>query len=178
MKSAFILFLLLFNVSSFANEPAHFSGIIDSHNSVRAKHQQQPLSWSNSLASYAQKWVNHLATTESCAMIHRPNQGGGRFQQIHGENLFWASAESFGGGKVKQQVLTPKDIVKAWAEEESYYDYQTNKCQTGEDCGHYTQMVWHESKQVGCAIAVCPDKSQIWACNYSPRGNFIGEWPY
>jgi len=172
------LALLIINASSFAAEPAKFSGIIASHNTVRAKHQQQPLSWSNSLANYAQQWVNHLADTQNCEMIHRPNAGASKFKQTHGENLFWASAEQLGNGSNKLQHITAKDIVKAWAEEESFYDYQNNKCQTGEDCGHYTQMVWHESQQVGCAVAVCPDQSQIWACNYHPRGNYIGEWPY
>ncbi len=175
----FLLFVLLFtNVSIFATEPARFSGIIDSHNQVRAKHNQQPLIWSNSLAQYAQRWVNNLANTQNCEMIHRPNYSGGQFQQVHGENLFWASAIELATGQNQQQQFTPTEIVKAWAEEESFYDYQTNQCQAGQDCGHYTQMVWHESQQVGCAIAVCDDKSQIWACNYHPRGNYIGEKPY
>ena len=90
--------LLLINASSFASEPAQFSGIISSHNQIRAQYQQQPLSWSNTLANYAQQWVDHLAKTQNCEMIHRPNQNGGQFQQIHGENLFWASPETFSSG--------------------------------------------------------------------------------
>jgi len=176
--SALFLSLLITSNFGLSAEPAPFSGIVNLHNQVRSKHQQQPLRWSKSLANYAQKWVNHLAKTENCGMIHRPNQSGGQFQQVHGENLFWASAVEFGNGMKKLQPLTAKDIVKAWAEEENFYDYQKNTCKAGEDCGHFTQMVWHESQQVGCAIAVCPDQSQIWACNYHPRGNYIGEWPY
>ena len=175
----FLFVLLLFiNASSFASEAGKFEGIISLHNNVRAKHQQKPLSWSNSLALYAQQWVDNLASTQNCEMIHRPNNGDGRFKQRHGENLFWASALEHSNGENKSQVITAKEVVNAWAEEEQFYDYQNNKCQSGEDCGHYTQMVWHESQQVGCALAVCPDKSQIWACNYHPRGNYIGEWPY
>ncbi len=174
--------LLLINASSFASEPAQFSGIVSSHNKVRAEYKQQPLSWSNTLANYAQQWVDHLAKTQNCEMIHRPNENGGQFQQIHGENLFWASPEVISAGAntiiKKIQRFHPTEIVKAWADEADFYDYQNNKCQAGQDCGHFTQMVWHESKQVGCAKAICPDKSQIWACNYHPRGNYIGEWPY
>jgi pathogenesis-related protein 1 len=173
-----LLGLMLANTTTFAVEPAQFSGILDSHNQVRAKHNVQPLSWSNSLASYAQKWVDNLARTQNCEMIHRPNYNGGEFQQVHGENLFWASAIELATGQNQQQQFTPIEIVKAWAQEEDFYNYQTNQCQEGQDCGHYTQMVWHESQQVGCAIAVCADKSQIWACNYHPRGNYIGEKPY
>jgi len=170
--------LLLSNAPSFANEPAQFSGLIESHNLVREKHHVQPLTWSDSLAQYAQQWVEHLADTQNCEMIHRPNYGGGEFQQVHGENLFWASAIELATGQKQRQQFTPVEVVRAWAEEENFYNYQTNQCQEGEDCGHYTQMVWHESQQVGCAIAVCADKSQIWACNYYPRGNYIGERPY
>jgi pathogenesis-related protein 1 len=170
--------LLLLNSSSFASEPPQFRGILASHNEVRSKYQQQPLSWSETLAKYAQQWVDHLASTQNCQMIHRPNHGDDKFQQIHGENLFWASPEELRNGVKKLQPLTPKEIVQAWAEEVNFYDYQSNKCKEGQDCGHFTQMVWHESQQVGCAKAICPDKSQLWACNYYPRGNYIGEWPY
>ena len=170
--------MLLINGISFADETTKFDGIITLHNAVRAKHQQKPLRWSNSLAQYAQQWVDNLASTQNCEMIHRPNNGGGKFQQQHGENLFWASSLEQADGNNKLQAVTVNDVVNAWAEEEQFYNYQKNQCQSGEDCGHYTQMVWHESEQVGCAIAVCPDKSQIWACNYHPRGNYIGEWPY
>ena len=173
----FTLFLLL-NSISFASEPPQFRGILASHNEVRSKYQQQPLSWSETLAKYAQQWVDHLASTQNCQMIHRPNHGDDKFKQIHGENLFWASPEELSNGIKKLQPLTPKEIVQAWAEEVNYYDYQSNKCKEGKDCGHFTQMVWHESQQVGCAKAICPDKSQLWACNYYPRGNYIGEWPY
>ncbi len=194
--SLFIFFgLLIFNASSFASnngqntyqpsvhtEPQQFAGVLESHNTVRAKFKQVPLTWSNSLAGYAQKWVDHLANTRNCAMVHRPNYKheyeSDRFLQVNGENLFWASPEVFEDGTKLLQHFTPKEVVKAWAIEENYYDYQSNSCQPGEQCGHFTQMVWHESRQVGCAKAICPDKSQIWACNYYPRGNYIGELPY
>ena len=178
LSLSFMLILIITNSIASATEPAQFAGIINSHNQVRAEHNVQPLTWSDSLAQYAQQWVNHLAETQNCEMIHRPNYNGGKFQQIYGENLFWASAIELAAGQKQQQQFTPTEVVKAWAEEEQFYDYQSNQCQAGEDCGHYTQMVWHESQQVGCAIAVCADKSQIWACNYYPRGNYIGERPY
>ena len=175
---ALLFVLLSISTITFATEPVQFSGIINSHNQVRAKHHVQPLTWSNTLAQYAQQWVNNLAQTQNCEMIHRPNYGTSLFIQKHGENLFWASAIELTTGQNQLQKITPTDIVKAWAEEEKFYNYQTNQCQAGEDCGHYTQMVWHESQQVGCAMAICADKSQIWACNYHPRGNYIGEKPY
>jgi len=159
-------------------EPAPFAGMVQLHNEVRQKYGQQPLSWSNDLAQYAKQWTDYLAEEQNCSMLHRPNQEGAPYQQIYGENLFWASPVELANGVIQQQKITSRTVVTAWAEEVNYYDYNRNRCQPGEDCGHFTQMVWHESRQIGCAMAICPDKSQIWACNYYPRGNYIGEWPY
>jgi len=173
----YLVTLIAWHTPIFA-EPQPFTGIVALHNQVRASYGQQPLSWSDDLAHYAKQWTNYLATQKNCSMLHRPNEAASPFRQIYGENLFWASPMTHANGAIQQQAITSQDVVTAWAEEAAYYDYQTNQCQPGEDCGHFTQMVWHESRQMGCAMAICPDKSQIWACNYYPRGNYIGEWPY
>ena len=183
MNKGLYLLILVFSLIQgcsvlFATEPDTFKGMTHLHNSVRAAHSQLPLRWSDHLANYASQWVNYLARTKNCAMIHRPNTGNSPFRQIYGENLFWASPEVFSDGEVLLQDIDVKKVFQAWAEEESFYNYQTNTCQPGKDCGHFTQIVWHETQKVGCAMAICPDLSQIWACNYSPRGNYIGEWPY
>ncbi len=177
LRSLFF-FSVLFQTGHLSAEPAKFKGMVALHNNVRAAHQQPPLIWSEPLSSYAQAWVNHLAATQNCTMMHRPNDAGTPFQQIYGENLFWASPEIQHNRENVLQRISVKEVVNAWAEEEAFYNYQANQCQPGEDCGHYTQMVWHESREIGCAMAICPDQSQIWACNYYPQGNYIGERPY
>jgi len=172
--SPLLVFVTFTNQTS--AESLKFRGIIALHNKVRAKHRLPPLRWSNELAGYAQQWATELSRNRNCSMQHRPNYG--RFKQRFGENLFWASPEEWSNGAVTLQKLTVHDIVNAWAEEEGFYNYQTNQCITGKDCGHYTQIVWKESRKVGCAQVVCKDKAQLWACNYDPPGNYIGERPY
>jgi len=174
----FIFWLLLVCTNLSALEPEQYKGIVNLHNTTRAARSQLPLKWSDDLAKYASQWVNHLASTQNCAMNHRPNKGSSSFKQKYGENLFWASPEFFNDGKIELQNINIKHVFNAWEEEKDYYNYQTNTCQPNKKCGHFTQIVWHETKEVGCAMATCSDKSQIWACNYSPRGNYIGEWPY
>ena len=169
---------LIINASSFATDKLSKTDIINTHNDFRYKHDLPPLRWSQDLAEYAQQWVNHLAKTDNCAMKHRPNDKQSPFHQINGENLYWSSALEYQDGTTKVETITAKCIIETWASEEDFYDYETNTCMEDADCGHYTQIVWHETKEVGCAVAVCEDKSQIWACNYSPRGNYLGEWPY
>ena len=191
MNKHILLFLSLFMIVSCSNEPqkqAHttpntgseptdFQGTLASHNSVRAQLGLAPLRWSDKLARYAQQWGNHQATTQNCAMQHRPHSSG-PFKQVHGENLFWASPKRWSDGKIERQELSIGEVVKAWVDEVVDYDYDSNSCRAGKQCGHYTQVVWRTTRAVGCAIAVCPDQSQLWVCNYDPPGNYIGEKPY
>jgi len=43
--------------------------------------------------------------------------------------------------------------------------------------GHYTQMIWRNTTEVGCAVAERDDR-QILVCRYSPPGNVRGEMAY
>lgn len=153
-----------------------FAPTLAAHNSVRAAHNLPPLTWSSSLANYAQEWANRSANVRNCGMKHRPQSG--KFKQQHGENLWWASPRTWSNGLRELQPITVQRVVKDWADEKPFYNYATNTCKAGEQCGHYTQIVWRETKEVGCAYQQCADKSQLWVCNYSPAGNYIGERPY
>ncbi|MGB1311972.1 MAG: CAP domain-containing protein, partial [Leucothrix sp.] len=136
------------------NPPKGISGgAIQAHNSVRSKHGLEPLVWSTSLTRYAIEWANHLASTNNCNMEHRPN--GGTFKQLHGENLYWAGATAWPDGRREVQDISIKDAVKAWADEEQDYNYANNSCKPGKQCGHYTQVVWKATKEVGCAYKIC-----------------------
>ena len=64
-----------------------------------------------------------------------------------------------------------------WVDERRAFNAGYNACASGAVCGHYTQVVWKNTKLVGCGIASCGN-SEIWVCNYSPPGNYVGERPY
>jgi hypothetical protein len=77
--------------------------------------------------------------------------------------------------------------VAAWGGEASFYDYATNSCSAGKDCGHYTQIVWRDSVRAGCAHHTCTTNSpfgaqnpswDFWVCDYEPPGNVVGQRPY
>jgi hypothetical protein len=57
------------------------------------------------------------------------------------------------------------------------YDYKSNTCHQGGPCGHYTQVVWSGTRELGCGVARSPSR-EIWVCNYNPPGNYIGQRPY
>ena len=151
------LFLLAVALSGGQSpQPGPSREILAAHNTLRARFKVPPLVWSNELAQYAQEWANRLVATERLA--HRPNP-------VYGENIFLVHGAD----------VTPSAVVAAWASEARNYNYQSNSCQGR--CGHYTQLIWRDTKKVGCGAAV-KDDTQVWVCNYDPPGNIAGERPY
>jgi pathogenesis-related protein 1 len=181
MRTALLLFLPIFAVGGCTQNPsagpfapsyppprANVSGspmawgtvsqaLLQAHNSVRYQVGVPPLVWSNQLATVAQGWADHLLATHT--FEHSPGNE-------YGENLFMIRGGS----------ATVFEVVYGWADEAEDYDLRTNTCTTGE-CGHYTQIVWSTTREVGCAIAA-DQAEEIWVCEYYPPGNYVGHRPY
>jgi pathogenesis-related protein 1 len=149
---------------------------VPAHNAVRSRYHLPPLRWSAQLASYAQQWADQLQKRNNCGMKHRPHTG--RFAQQYGENLLWAGPRRWSDGRIELYRMTPQMVTDVWADEGRNYRYRSNSCKRGKICGHYTQVVWRDTQEIGCAKAVCRDKSQLWVCNYNPPGNYRGKRPY
>lgn len=148
------------------------------HNDARANVSPPPLSplpplgWNADLAEVAQAYA------EKCTWEHNADRSsdyaaiaGG--DVYIGENLYVSSA----------LTVTPFDAVAAWAGEDQFYDYAANTCAAGKVCGHYTQVVWGETLEVGCGVADCQnvaglDKATLVVCDYAPGGNIVGQKPY
>jgi len=138
-------------------------GILDAHSRARAAVGLPPLTWSSALAAHAQEWTDRLASTRSCGLEHR----SGESSSGYGENLFGSSGP-----------YEAAAVVDSWDSEKANFNAAANTCAAGAVCGHYTQIVWRNTTEVGCAVSACPDGSQVWACNYNPAGNFNGERPF
>jgi len=144
-----------------AGEPTELMGITAAHNAVRADVDVEGMTWNSELAALATDFI------ADCQFEHSSSgerMGVAGFQYI-GENLF-----SSGGSKP-----TGQQITDAWASEKSDYDYNSNSCSGV--CGHYTQIVWRDSTDLGCAMKDCGG-SYIVSCEYGPGGNFNGQRPY
>jgi pathogenesis-related protein 1 len=138
--------------------PPTFSAheLLDAHNSARVRVGCPPLAWSRALASDARRWADQLMATHVFA--NQPNDP-------HGENLFMIS-----GGSV-----TPAEVVQTWVAERGDYNPDANTC--AGVCGHYTQVVWRTTREVGCGMAF-DGYRQVWVCEYDPPGNVAGIRPY
>ena len=132
---------------------------LQAHNSARAKDKQRPLQWSKDLEKISQQWANQLA--RSCKIYH--HKGDIPF----GENIFSYSLPT-----------TVDHAISAWTDEKKYYNYRQNQCKLGKQCGHYTQVVWKGTTDVGCAKQSCSNGAEIVVCSYFPAGNIVGARPF
>jgi uncharacterized protein YkwD len=130
--------------------------MLEAHNDIRARIGVSPLVWSAQLADVAQDWATHLIATGG--LSHRPDNR-------YGENIYAIS-----GG-----LALPAQVVASWADEVRAYDIRSNTC--ARVCGHYTQIVWRQTRAIGCGIAA-DRRREVWVCNYDPPGNVVGFRPY
>ena len=131
---------------------------ISRHNDWRKQFGTPNVTWSDSLAAYAQVWVDSLYK-DSCDYRHRD-------EGLYGENI-WASSSK------KVDVI---EIVDTWAEEKNNYHGEALIGYNYQLFGHYTQVVWENTTEIGCAVAICSN-GVICVCNYNPPGNMSGESP-
>lgn len=152
-------------------EPPEFAGMLQVHNELRSRLQLPPLRWSGLAARQAQAWADQLSR-ENCALRYNPNETR---RELFGENLMRAhGAEPYAGWK-----RAPAQVAQRWAEEGAQYDHASHTCRTqgGTQCGQYLQMIWETTEVMGCGRARCP-ASEVWVCNYTPRGGQEGLKPY
>ena len=88
-----------------------------------------------------------------------------------GENLYHAGPLHAEGRPDDLFVVTATQVVDAWGAESADYSPVHDACASNRQCGHYTQIVWTTTREVGCGMSVCPTLGQVWVCNYRPRGN-------
>ena len=167
------------NTGSSNNETAanFANNILAVHNSERADVKVPLLGWSDKLAADAKTWADSMAITHDYRhdTEHLGNLG-------EGENL---QAQVF---FLSDPPSTSK-LQAGWVNEKNYYQQWVTKTLpttsnwTGWSPGHYNQMVWNTTKEVGCATGftsgLSPDTRGVYlVCRYSPPGNFPGQTPY
>lgn len=76
-------------------------------------------------------------------------------------------------------VPPPQHVVDRWAATKGNYTYSNS------EYNHYTQIIWNGTYRVGCGKRTCKQLSEtrwnpgtIIVCNYYPRGNIQGNYPY
>ncbi|MDP5293098.1 CAP domain-containing protein [Oceanimonas sp. CHS3-5] len=142
-------------LASFVSATDIKQALLEAHNEVRAEVGAVPLVWSARAETQAAGWAHELS--KRCDIEHSRGSG-------FGENLFMGTLGYY----------DELDGVKSWEEEKRYYSGQPLTRALVLKVGHYTQMVWSDTQELGCATSTCND-IMILVCNYHPPGNYLGE---
>ncbi|KAL4236536.1 Cysteine-rich secretory protein 3 [Mactra antiquata] len=135
---------------------------VDWHNEFRRSQgaaNMCRMQWSDSLAQQADEWVSNCE-------FNGYYGNGMNFAHYTGEN----------------NMENMRKVFQEWAGERDEYDFSGNGC--GNSC-RYTQMVWYNTREIGCSVRRCPNFSvydtvyeNAWymACSYAPRGNMYNDF--
>lgn len=131
------------------------SAMLSQHNAKRALHQStEPLSWSTDLQDVAQSYADSYDCSGTLTHSGKP----------YGENL-----------ALGYPLYDGTTGVIAWYNE--IEDYNFSDPGFSESTGHFTQVVWKDTTQVGCGYKNCNNEWGIYlVCNYLAQGNIIGEF--
>jgi len=160
-----VMILNLFSEDAKKNPEAQNSAIteiLNAHNKYRTPLNIPPLKWSDKLAKNAKVWADRLASERR--MHHSSGSG-------EGENLWMGTSGYYS--------LT--QMVDGWGGEKKYYTdgIFPNVSSTGNwsDVGHYTQVIWRNTAEVGCAKST-GGGNDYFVCRYSPPGNYMRQKVY
>lgn len=132
------------------DEQAFETSIVVTTDLYRREHGADLVRWNATLAAFAAWYLG----SNSCAFRH----SGGPY----GENM-------------ARGYTTPAASVSEWGNERVQYDYGHPGYSFA--TGHFTQLVWKGTTDVGCARRWCgSDVNWLLACEYWPRGNVPGEF--
>jgi Cysteine-rich secretory protein family len=166
IKRAFLTALALAITQSASAQSTDFAGrMLARHNGERASIGMKPMLWDAKLAADAARWARHLAATGT--FDHAPDDPKAAPQ---GENLWMGTARAY----------SFEDMVDGWIDEKRFYRPglfpRVSTTPNWADVGHYTQLIWHNTTHVGCALAT-GQGNDVLVCRYSPPGNWDGESP-
>jgi hypothetical protein len=144
------------------------SMVLAVHNRERAAVGVPPLVWNDTLAADAKTYAQYLADTG------KNEHPSAEWVAAHPMS---PEAENLAG--MDGPPATTAQIagnMQGWISEKNVF--QGLPSVTGSNSvGHYTQMVWKSTTQIGCATATA-NNHNVLSCRYTPPGNVDGQKPY
>lgn len=141
------------------------AAMVSVHAGTRAARGLPPLEWDESLARDAAAYAATLAAARR--FEHAPRLAG---EPVEGENLWMGTRGAF----------RYAEMGGAWAEEGRVFAPgvfpDISRTGSWHEVGHYTQMIWAETRRFGCALAPSADDEYL-VCRYFPAGNVMGRDP-
>ncbi len=151
--------------ADFAPPDNRAEALLNLHNEERERMGVPALRWNAALASDAQLWAEHLA--QQGRMEHATREQ----RRNAGENLWMGSKRLYSAEVIMGTILAEGRYFKPG----NFPDVSTSG--NWRDVGHYTQVIWRDTREIGCAIAEGP-REEFLVCRYWPAGNWWGQPVY
>jgi hypothetical protein len=170
--------------------------ILKFHNTARQTNGLEPLVWDKALQEKADAWAKFLTQENKgrCTPMRHPGTNGGTQEELNtyipgmmGQNLYQAN-----GMKIENGIPTPfdpsspGDAVQKWYDECNLYKTPAPGATKPDNflgVGHFTQLMWKDTKKVGCGSINCSESipgkgnsgGKLIVCDYD-SGNIGGQF--
>lgn len=132
--------------------------VLSAHNTERARHAVAPLRWDGALAQEAHR---------RAARLVRAGRLEHSADSEFGENLWMGTAGAYSLGDMIGDFLSERTDFRPGRFPHVARGGDWSKV------GHYTQLIWPGTRQLGCAVARARGQD-VLVCLYSPAGNVMG----
>ena len=176
MKNLLSALFLIFSFISFGQTDDE-SAALEVHNLERMSLGIEPLKWSNNLTVAAKKYADYLAAND--LFNHSKN-----LESLgQGENLYATQYYVIDEGGAKyfyDETNYLADASIAWLDEKKKFRYAKIGSRKNNFylTGHYTQMIWSKSTEVGIAFSKSKSGNVYVVARDYPSGNWKGKYPY
>lgn len=129
--------------------------VLKAHNDLRALHGVPSLKWSTTLTKEAQAWAEKLSRNGELRHANKEER------KFNGENICRMSNH-----------YDVTDAVRIWYSEIKSYKYDSPGFSF--DTGHFTQIVWRDTTEVGVGTCKSRDGNLTYiVARYNPAGNVL-----
>lgn len=137
------------------------------------------LTWNPTLAKVAQSHA------DKCVYEHNGNRSDD-YERAGGENVYIGEniAAHWFSSPAGDAAYYARLQMQLWWDEHTLWHYQPINSSNISDSGHFTQMIWANTVEIGCGMARCQNfngtsfEGYFGVCNYGPGGNYLNQYPY
>ena len=156
-----LLSLLLLTTTTTAQHLIDISAITNHINVYREIHQAPRVEYSSEITDFSKSWADYMATNRK--FEHSGNV-------MYGENIAMIPVNNYYIDYTEAIIQS----IDMFYDEVKFYDYHNPGFNMS--TGHFTQLVWVDTKEVGFSASTSSN-GYIYICtNYDPPGNFYEDF--